>query len=87
MVVVDRSRGSAPPPVDAAVAGAGDPPLPSVPAGPSGDPLRVRIPAIGLVAPLVRLGLNADRTLEVPTYVKARVVLLIQGQVGHALQD
>ena len=35
---------------------------------PSGDPLRVRIPAIGVDAPLVRLGLNPDQTLEVPGY-------------------
>lgn len=38
---------------------------------PSGDPVRVRIPAIGVVAPLVPLGLNADRTLEVPSYDRA----------------
>lgn len=38
---------------------------------PAGDPLRVRIPAIGVVAPLVPLGLNADGTLEVPSYDRA----------------
>ena len=30
-------------------------------------PLRIEIPAIGVRARVVRLGLNADRTLEVPT--------------------
>lgn len=70
-VVVARTRAPAPG-VDAVIAaGAGEAPPPSVPAGPSGDPLRVRIPAIGVVAPLVRLGLNPDRTLEVPTYEEA----------------
>jgi len=38
---------------------------------PSGDPVRVRIPAIGVVASLVPLGLNADGTLEVPSYDRA----------------
>lgn len=70
-VVVARSRGPAPPSIDAVAAGTREAPPSSVPAGPSGDPLRVRIPAIGVVAPLVRLGLNPDRTLEVPTYEKA----------------
>jgi len=37
----------------------------------SGDPLRVRIPAIGVDASLVRLGLNGDGTLEVPGYEEA----------------
>lgn len=44
---------------------------PPAPAAPAGDPLRVRIPAIGVVASLVRLGLNPDRTLEVPGYEEA----------------
>ncbi|MFD9904504.1 class F sortase [Streptomyces sp. NPDC059063] len=30
------------------------------------DPVRVSIPSIGVSAPLMRLGLNADRTVEVP---------------------
>jgi hypothetical protein len=30
-------------------------------------PVRIEIPAIGVRAPVVRLGLNEDRTLEVPT--------------------
>ncbi|MDQ4070422.1 MAG: class F sortase [Actinomycetota bacterium] len=38
---------------------------------PSGDPVAVRIPAIGVVAPLVPLGLNSDGTLAVPPYEKA----------------
>lgn len=38
---------------------------------PPGDPLRVRIPAIGVVAPLVPLGIRADGTLEVPGYEEA----------------
>ena len=70
-VVVVRSRGPGTPGPDAvAAAGAPDSPPTSVLA-PSGDPLRVRIPAIGVVAPLVRLGLNPDRTLEVPNYQEA----------------
>lgn len=38
---------------------------------PAGDPLRVRIPAIGVDAPLRRLGLNGDGTLEVPGFEEA----------------
>ena len=38
------------------------------PSAPPGDPLAVRIPSIGVVATLVRLGTNADGTLEVPGY-------------------
>ncbi len=34
-------------------------------------PLRLRIPAIGVDAPLVPLGLNADGTLQVPRYEDA----------------
>jgi LPXTG-site transpeptidase (sortase) family protein len=33
---------------------------------PSSPPVRVEIPAIGVSSPLVRLGLNPDRTMEVP---------------------
>ena len=64
-------HGPAPP--DAVVAGApvgqatGRPP----PRAPAGDPLRVRIPAIGVVAPLVPLGLNVDGALEVPRFEEA----------------
>ena len=44
----------------------------SLPArAPSGDPLRVRIPAIGVTARLVPLGVNADGTLEVPRFEEA----------------
>ncbi len=45
-------------------------PLPRA-AVPVGDPIRVRIPAIGVVAPLVPLGINDDGTLEVPRYEEA----------------
>lgn len=38
---------------------------------PPGPPLRVRIPAIGVVAPLVPLGIAADGTLEVPRFEEA----------------
>ncbi len=38
---------------------------------PPGPPLRVRIPAIGVFAPLVPLGIAADGTLEVPRYQEA----------------
>lgn len=69
-VVVARSLGSAAP-AEAAI-GATRASATARPNGvPAGDPLRVRIPAIGVVAPLVRLGLNADRTLEVPGYEAA----------------
>jgi LPXTG-site transpeptidase (sortase) family protein len=30
------------------------------------DPVRIRIPAIGVSAPIIPVGLNADRTLQVP---------------------
>jgi hypothetical protein len=33
----------------------------------SARPVRIEIPAIGVDAPIVRLGLNPDRTLQVPT--------------------
>ena len=76
-VALSRSLGAAP--ADGAIAAvrvnaaarANEAPVPSLPAGLTGDPLRVRIPAIGVVAPLVRLGLNSDRTLEVPDYEEA----------------
>ena len=32
----------------------------------AGIPVRIEIPAIGVRAPIIRLGLNPDRTLEVP---------------------
>lgn len=70
-VVVARSRGAAPPGADAGATRAAETLAPPAAIGPSGDPLRVRIPAIGVVAPLVRLGLNPDQTLEVPSYEKA----------------
>ncbi|HWC11733.1 MAG TPA: class F sortase [Acidimicrobiales bacterium] len=38
---------------------------------PPGDPVTVRIPAVGVVAPLVPLGTAADGTLEVPRYEEA----------------
>jgi LPXTG-site transpeptidase (sortase) family protein len=70
VVVVRSGRSATPGPDVVAPAGAGDAPPTSVLA-PSGDPLRVRIPAIGVIAPLVRLGLNPDRTLEVPRFEEA----------------
>lgn len=69
-VVVVRSGRSTPSPSVVAPAGASDAPPTSVLA-PPGDPLRIRIPAIGVNAPLVRLGLNSDRTLEVPKFQEA----------------
>ena len=69
-VAVARSRGPAEPGADVTAPAAAAAPPTSLPA-PSGDPLRVRIPSIGVVAPLVRLGLNPDRTLEVPKYQEA----------------
>lgn len=63
-VVLARSLGPADPGADAVAT----PPAPTVPApvpaAPTGDPGRVRIPAIGVVPPLVRLGLNPEQTLE-----------------------
>ncbi|MCK9898745.1 class F sortase [Frankia sp. Cpl3] len=46
--------------------GSGATPVPSLPPVVVTDPTRLRIPVIGLDAPIVRLGLNADGTLEVP---------------------
>lgn len=54
---------SAPPPPTLARS-----PAPSVPRG---DPVRIRIPSIGVTAPLVRLGLATDGTLEVPRFEDA----------------
>ena len=70
VVVVRSGRPHTPGPEVAAAVAAETPPTTSVLA-PPGDPLRVRIPAIGVVAPLVRLGLNSDQTLEVPNYQEA----------------
>ncbi len=54
---------------------------------PQGDPIRVRIPAIGVVEPLVPLGLNADGTLEVPGHADAGWFArgTRPGQVGPAV--
>ncbi len=54
---------------------------------PQGNPLRVRIPAIGVVEPLVPLGLNADGTLEVPGHEDAGWFArgTRPGQVGPAV--
>lgn len=72
-VAVLRSQGSTPAAADAA---AGATPgqaavRPVAPSAPSGAPIRVRIPAIDVVSPLVPLGLNPDRTLEVPSFEEA----------------
>ncbi len=70
--VVARSEGRGPAD-DEIVAGArpGQPDTSPGPSPPAGDPLRVRIPEIGVIAALVPLGLNADGTLEVPGYDEA----------------
>jgi hypothetical protein len=39
---------------------------PAKPATRAAAPVRIEIPAIGVRAPIIRLGLNPDRTLEVP---------------------
>ncbi len=70
--VVARSGGPGPPDTEIVVgASPGQPPEISAPKSPTGDPLRVRIPEIGVIAALVPLGLNADGTLEVPRYEEA----------------
>lgn len=69
-VVVARNA-SPPEPVDVALPPPAEGPAPHAPGAPAGDPLRVRIPAIGVVASLVRLGLNPDGTMEVPNYEEA----------------
>ena len=68
---VTRDRIDVPGPI--AAGGVSYDPLPPRRALPSpeptpeyGDPVRVVIPAIGVDSPLIRLGLNPDRTLEVP---------------------
>jgi Sortase domain len=48
--------------LDAAAIGS----LDAAPTGRVADPVRVEIPSIGVSAPIIRLGLNSDRTLEVP---------------------
>lgn len=70
-VVVARSRGWAAPRPDVVPAASGGVAPPTSVLAPWGDPVRIRIPAIGVVAPLVRLGLNPDRTLEVPKFREA----------------
>jgi hypothetical protein len=47
---------------------AGAPPAPPLAEGPGAPaPVRLRIPAIGVDAPVGRLGLNADGTIQVPS--------------------
>ena len=71
-VVLARSRESVPPGADIIAGGGAGHVTPRVPASaPPGDPLWVRIPAIGVVADLVRLGISVDGTLEVPPYEEA----------------
>jgi LPXTG-site transpeptidase (sortase) family protein len=71
--VVRGTDGSAPPslvPVAPPAVGAAT--ARSAPAITSaGDPVRVRIPAIGVDAPLVRLGLDGGGALQVPRYEEA----------------
>lgn len=70
--VVARSEG--PGPRDGEIVAGerpGQPPTISGRRPPAGHPLRLRIPEIGVIAALVPLGLNADRTLEVPRYEEA----------------
>ena len=76
----ERVSHAAPPASRSAVAGATTPPpagptrtteVVDFPVGswrrlPSSPPVRVEIPAIGVSSPLVRLGLNADGTMQVP---------------------
>ncbi|MDP8936215.1 MAG: class F sortase [Actinomycetota bacterium] len=71
-VVLARGRG----PVPAAAPSATAEAAPAEPSShtltaPPGHPLRVRIPAIGVIASLVPLGINPDGTLEVPSYDEA----------------
>jgi hypothetical protein len=62
---------SAPPPEAAAVAHPDPAPARrqrrAAKAGRAARPVRIEIPAIGVRAPVILLGLNPDRTLEVPT--------------------
>ena len=53
----------------AAVPGPAAPPVPRAPVSaalPASDPVELRVPAIGVSSTLVPLGLNPDRTVEVP---------------------
>ena len=74
----DVPRGAPPSSVPVAAPSANPPPAPS--AGPAetaeaaeetpaatARPVRLRIPSIGLTAPIIGLGLNPDRTVEVPS--------------------
>lgn len=71
-VVLARTRGSVAPGPDI-VAGprAGEVTGRVAATAPPGDPLWVRIPAIGIVADLVPLGISGDGTLEIPGYEEA----------------
>jgi hypothetical protein len=61
----DDGRSAAPaPPAPAQLA---PPPRPREPERPVANQAHVQIPRIGVDAPLIALGLNSDRTMEVPT--------------------
>lgn len=71
-VVMARSRSPlADPPAVAGETSAITAQAPPPPGAPVGSPLRIRIPAIGVAATLVPLGLNPDGTLEVPSFTEA----------------
>lgn len=65
VVVVDRQTAA---PAAAPAASAPDAGRPEAPVG---IPVRVRIPAIGVDAPMDELGLNPNGSLEVPPYDRA----------------
>lgn len=69
--VVALRRGSLPPDGHSVSAATASRVPGSPPAVPPGPPLHVRIPAIGVLAPLVPLGVNTDGTLEVPQFEEA----------------
>lgn len=70
--VLARGAASAAPSADiTAGPGAGEVSRRPPATAPPGDPIRVRIPAIDVVADLVPLGLNPDGTLEVPQFDEA----------------
>jgi hypothetical protein len=65
----DTSKRLAPPSAAAVPVGRISMPAPTRPRGhkrPTPRPVRIQIPAIGVHARVIRLGLNPDRTLEVP---------------------
>nr|WP_233512479.1 class F sortase [Micromonospora deserti] len=91
LVAAGLAAAPAPPPrPGAGVAPTGSPPAPRVPPLPRAEPVDVRIPAIGVRAPLVPVGADAEGKLEVPPLERPTVAGWYQhgvtpGETGNAV--